>query len=325
MLPYIIRRLAISVVVLLVSTFMVFYLVAKSGNPLSTLSTRQPPPPRATILALRHQLHLDSSIPVRYWYWLRDAVQGNFGHDLGGASVTSELGSRLGVTTRLIFAAVVLALILALVTGVLSAVKQYSVMDYASTFVSFLLISIPTFWFAGVLKDIGIRINQGAGSRIFSVSGEVTPDYHGGFFGGLSDRLSHLILPTISLAMLTYAIWSRYLRATMLDVLNADYMRLARAKGVRWGRVLVRHGLRTALIPFTTVVAVTFSALVGGTVITETIFDWHGMGEWLLQSLGKTDINPVLAYLFITAIAVVVFNLVADILYAVLDPRIRLA
>lgn len=325
MLPFIIRRLIVSILVLLVSTFMVFTLVAASGNPLATIQSRNPPPPASTIKALRAQYHLDSPLPTRYWYWLRDAVRGNLGVDLQGNGVASELGTRLGVTVRLIAAAIVLALILAVFTGVLSAVKQRSLFDFASTFLGFVLISLPLFWFAGILKDVALRFNEGIGNQVFSVSFEATPGFNGGFAANLGDRLNHLILPTISLAMLTYATWSRYLRASMLDVLGSDYLRLARAKGVIWRKVLVRHGLRNALIPLATVVAATFGALVGGTVVTEKIFGWHGMGEFLLTSLNQHDTNPVLAWLAVTAIAVVVFNLIADILYAFLDPRIRLA
>lgn len=325
MVPFIIRRIVMSVVVLLISTFIVFVLVANSGDPLGTLQSRQPPPPRSTINALRDQLHLNDPIPVRYWYWLRGAVQGNFGRDLHNNVVSSDLVSRLGVTARLVFLAMVIAVILAVISGVISAVKQYSVTDYATTFAGFVFISLPTFWLAGLLKDVAIRVNLWAGSQIFSVSGEATPDYNGGFFGNLSDRASHLILPTITLSLISYAAWSRYQRASMLEVLNSDYMRLARAKGLTWRRVLIRHGLRTALIPLTTVVAIGFGAIIGGAVITETVFTWHGMGEYLLQGLGGSDTNIVMAWLSVAATAVVVFNLIADILYAVLDPRIRLS
>jgi peptide/nickel transport system permease protein len=324
MLPFIIRRLVIAVLVLLVSTFLVFVMASASGNPLATLQNRQPPPPPSTIKALENQLHLNDPIPVRYAYWLGNVVQGNFGNDIDGNPVRPQLMTRLGVTLRLVVLASLLALVLAVISGVVSAVKQYSFIDYSTTLFGFLLISIPTFWFAGLLKDVAIRANSAAGSTIFSVSGEQTPGFNGGFFANLSDRASHLILPTISLALLSYAAWSRYQRATMLDVLNSDYIRLARAKGVPWRRVLIKHGLRTALIPLTTVVAIGFGAIIGGAVITETVFDWHGMGEYLITALNRTDTNTTLAWLLVAAVGVVLFNLIADILYAALDPRIRL-
>jgi peptide/nickel transport system permease protein len=325
MIPFIVRRLIVAVGVLLVSTFLMYIMVASSGDPLANLRNRNPPPPKSTINALADQLHLNKPAAVRYFYWLADAVQGNLGRDVNNNPVASQLSARLGVTVRLVIVAMIVAVIFAVITGVVSAVKQYSVTDYTATFVGFVFISLPVFWFAGLLKDLAIRLNNAAGSQILTFSGERTPDYNGGFFGNLSDRASHLILPTITLALLSYATWSRYLRASMLDVLNADYIRLARAKGVRWRRVMVRHALRTALIPLTTVVAIGIGGIISGAVITETVFDWHGMGEWLLSSINSVDTNSVMAWLLIAALAVVLANLLADILYAVLDPRIRLS
>ncbi|MCZ2804250.1 ABC transporter permease [Modestobacter sp. VKM Ac-2983] len=134
------------------------------------------------------------------------------------------------------------------------------------------------------------------------------------------------MLPTISLAALSFAAWSRFQRAAMLDVLGSDYMRLARAKGLTYRRTVLKHGLRNALIPLTTVVALGVGTLFGGAVITETVFVWHGMGEYLLSNgIDQEDINVVLGWLLVSAVFIVVFNLVADILYAVLDPRIRLS
>jgi peptide/nickel transport system permease protein len=325
MIPFIVRRLIVAVGVLFVSTFLMYIMVASSGDPLANLRSRNPPPPKSTLNALADQLHLNKPVVVRYFYWLGDALQGNLGKDINGNPVSSQLTARLGVTLRLVIVAMIVAVIFAVITGVVSAVKQYSVTDYTATFVGFVFISLPVFWFAGLLKDLAIRLNNATGSQILTFSGEKTPDYNGGFFGNLSDRASHLILPTITLALLSYATWSRYLRASMLDVLNADYIRLARAKGVRWRRVMVRHALRTALIPLTTVVAIGIGGIISGAVITETVFDWHGMGEWLLQSINAVDTDAVMAWLLIAALGVVLANLVADILYAVLDPRIRLS
>jgi peptide/nickel transport system permease protein len=140
------------------------------------------------------------------------------------------------------------------------------------------------------------------------------------------DRLGHLVLPTLSLALLAFASWSRFQRASMLDVLGSDYMRLARAKGLTYRRTIWRHGLRNALIPLTTVVALYIGTLFGGAIITERVFVWHGMGEYLIQDgIENNDINVVLGWLLVSATFIVLFNLIADLLYAVLDPRIRLA
>ena len=323
MIPFIVRRLIVAVGVLFVSTFLMYIMVASSGDPLANLRSRNPPPPKSTINALADQLHLNKPVVVRYFYWLGDALQGNLGKDINGNAVSSQLTARLGVTLRLVIVAMIVAVIFAVITGVVSAVKQYSVTDYTATFVGFVFISLPVFWFAGLLKDLAIRLNNAAGSQILTFSGEKTPDYNGGFFGNLSDRASHLILPTITLALLSYATWSRYLRASMLDVLNADYIRLARAKGVRWRRVMVRHGLRTALIPLTTQVALDTAAILGGAVLTENVFGWQGMGTMLVNGINAGDFNVILAWLTVAAIIVILFNLIADLLYGVLDPRIR--
>ena len=142
-------------------------------------------------------------------------------------------------------------------------------------------------------------------------------------FGQFIDSFEHLILPTISLALITYAAWSRFQRASMLEVLNSDYMRLARAKGLKARRVLVKHDLRTALIPMTTVSALTIAAILGGAVITETVFQWQGMGVFLINSITFRDRYGTMGWLLISGFFVVVGNLIADLLYAVLDPRIR--
>jgi peptide/nickel transport system permease protein len=233
------------------------------------------------------------------------------------------------VTGRLIIAAVVIAVVLAVIVGVLGAVRQYKPSDYVMTFVVYLLIALPTFWFAALLKEyVAGGINRVFGHQVVYTLGEETPGL--GLYGTSgeiwADRIGHLVLPTISLALLSFAAWSRFQRASMLDVLGSDYMRLARAKGLTYRRTVWKHGLRNALIPTTTVVALGVGTLFGGAVITETVFVWHGMGEYLLQDgIGQNDVNVVLGWLLVSAFFVVAFNLIADLLYAVLDPRIRLA
>ncbi|SDX79679.1 peptide/nickel transport system permease protein [Modestobacter sp. DSM 44400] len=324
-----IRRILASVLVLLVSSFLVFALAAASFDPLSKYYTRNPRPPQSFFDNLREQLGLNDNFFVRYWHWLSGALTGDFGKTINGSSVSQQLGTRIMVTGRMIIAAVILAVLLAIVVGVIGAVRQYRPSDYAFTFLVYLLIALPTFWFAALLKEfVAGGINDLLGSQVLYTIGEETPglSLYASGWELWSDRLGHLILPTVSLAMLSFAAWSRFQRAAMLDVLGSDYMRLARAKGLTYRRTVVKHGLRNALIPLTTVVALGIGTLFGGAVITETVFVWHGMGEYLLKSgIGQNDINVVLGWLLVSAVFVVVFNLIADILYAVLDPRIRLA
>jgi peptide/nickel transport system permease protein len=227
------------------------------------------------------------------------------------------------VTLRLVFVAVLLALFFAVITGVVSAVRQYSKTDYALTFLGFVFLAMPSFWIAVLLKQGGITYNRGTGTSTFYTIGEKTPQLEGNLWVHFTDAVGHLILPTLSLAAISYAAWSRFQRASMLEVLNSDYVRLARAKGLKPRTVLIRHALRTALIPMVTVSALGIAAILGGAVITETVFGWNGMGQYLLRSIAAFDRNAVLGWLMVSGFIVVLGNLVADLLYGVLDPRIR--
>jgi peptide/nickel transport system permease protein len=324
MISFIIRRLLISIPVVILSSVLVFLLVANSGDPLGDLKSRNPPVPRSVLDLRRHQLNLDKPLPARYWAWVTHFVRGDMGTSVGGLNVRTLLGQRLVVTMRMIILATLLALVLAILTGVISAVRQYHVSDYTFTFAGFLFLSMPVFWLAALLKEfVAIKFNQAFGHRVFYTVGAETPNLSGSLFHRLGDYSGHLVLPTLTLALIGYASWSRYQRSTMLDVLSSDYIRLARAKGLTRGRVMVRHALRNALIPIATVVAIDTGTLFGGAILTERVFSWAGMGSLLVQGINQVDINMVLAWLMVASVIIILFNLAADILYAVLDPRIR--
>jgi peptide/nickel transport system permease protein len=324
-LAYVVRRVLISIPVLIGSSILVFIIVKLSGNPLSYLIEQNPPPSRHVIALERHRLRLDESWPEQYGKWIWGLLHGSFGPPVHeGDHVGAELGSALWVTMRLIIAAIVIALILAVITGVVSAVKQYSVVDYTSTFLGFLFLSMPVFWFAVLLKSAGIWYNENVQPGAFYTIGEksvVLTD--NSTWAHVRDIAGHMILPTIVLALASYAAWTRFTRASMLEVLGSDHIRLARAKGLRSRRVLIRHALRNALIPLTTVTALDIATLLGGAVITETVFQWHGMGTLLLNAIDEHDAYLMLGWMMIAATIVIVFNLIADLLYGVLDPRIR--
>ncbi|MDQ3758076.1 MAG: ABC transporter permease [Actinomycetota bacterium] len=324
MLGFVVRRLLGSVVVLALSSVIVFALVANAGDPLADLQGRQPPPPAEVVELRRTQLNLDKPVVDRYFVWLGDFLTGDMGRDIDGQEVRPVLWSRLKITLRMVVPAVLLALALAVSVGVLSATKQYSAVDYAATFAGFLFLSMPVFWLGLLLKHfLAIELNQLVGSTVLYTVGHETPNLAGGWWTQFKDAVGHAVLPVLTLGLVTFAGWSRYQRASMLDVLGSDYLRLARAKGLTPRRVMVRHALRNALIPLTTVVAIDFALLVGGAVITESVFSWHGMGTMLIEGITTFDPNVVLAWLMVTAVAVVLCNLVADILYGVLDPRTR--
>ncbi|MGH8860581.1 MAG: ABC transporter permease [Jatrophihabitantaceae bacterium] len=326
MLVFIVRRVLVSIPVLIASTILTFLLVKVAGDPLEYLKERHPPPSPQTIAVQAHRLYLDHSLPAQYWHWITRLVfHGDWGPSVHGySSVGGELGRALLVTARLVVFAVLIALILAIVTGVVSAVKQYSVTDYSTTALGFLFLSMPTFWFAILLKQGGIWFNDKTGHTTFYTIGEESLSTTGdSAWQRFTDIFGHTVLPVIVLGLVGYAAWSRFTRASMLEVLNSDYVRLARSKGLSPRRVLVKHALRTALIPLATVTALDIAALLGGAIITETVFQWHGMGYLFVKGLQDLDFNVMLAWLLSTAIIVIMFNLIADLLYGVLDPRIR--
>jgi peptide/nickel transport system permease protein len=326
MLAFAVRRIAVSIPILLISTFVIFLMASLSGNPLNWLLTRNPPPPPEAIAIEAHRLRLDRPLLERYWMWLGGIFRGDFGPSIqSNLDIGAEIAGRFVVTLRLIAIAMILALVLAVVVGVVSAVKQYSKTDYAATFLGFLFLAMPAFWLAILLKQAGIDFNNAVDERVIYTIGDSSVPLPEGFLAQVADIAGHMVLPTISLALISYAAWSRYQRASMLEVMNSDYVRLARAKGLSRRRVMVKHALRNALIPLTTVTALDLASIISGAVVTENVFQWRGMGDLLLNAIRTDDVYVVMAWLLVTASVVILFNLIADLLYAVLDPRIRYA
>ncbi len=325
MLAYVTRRLLISIVVLFFATILVFLLVASSGNPLGLLLAN-PHIPHSTIVAREKLLHLNDPLWQRYWVWLTDALHGNLGRTISGQDVASEAMSHLFVTLRMVVIATVIAIVVAIFMGVTAAVRQGKVTDHAITVTNFVLLATPVFVLALALKEfVAIPINQHVGTTIFYTDGEQSPTLSGSFFSRLPDYAAHTALPVLTLILVSYTSWAIYQRSSMIETLDADYVRLARAKGLHPRRVLIRHVLRNALIPVTTVVALDFAAVLGGAILTEIVFGWQGLGQWYVNGVTTLDVNVMLAYLLITATFVILFNLIADILYGFLDPRIRYA
>jgi len=327
MTPFLIRRLLAGILTLLVASLLLFLLVAVSGDPLATLRANPHISP-ATIAAEARQLGLDQPVLVRYFRWLGNMLQGSFGTSTTGQPIGAELGSRLLVTLQMVLPATILSIVAAVLLGVISAVRQYTAVDHVLTAVAYLFYSTPVFVVAILLKDfLALKFNAAVGHTVLYTIGENTPGTTGAW-PVFTNVLGHTVLPVLTLVLITYAGWSRYQRAAMLDVLNADYVRFARAKGLSPRRVLYMHALRNALIPVVTVIALDFAAILGGAVITEIAFGWNGMGQFLLQGLTgpiSPDTGVVQAWLMVAATAVIVFNILADVLYAALDPRIRLA
>lgn len=325
MLAYVTRRLLVSIVVLFFATIFVFLLVASSGNPLALLRSN-PHIPQSTIIARENLLHLNDPLWQRYWIWFSGAIRGNLGTTISGQNVWSEASSHLFVTLRMVIVATIIAIFIAIFMGVVAAVRQNRFADHAITVSNFLLLATPVFVLGLALKEfVAIPVNQHLGTIVFYTDGEQSPTLSGSFFSRLPDYAGHTILPALTLILVSYASWAIYQRSSMIETLDADHVRLARAKGLTQRRVLIRHVLRNALIPVTTVVALDFAAVLGGAIIVEIVFGWQGLGQWYLSGVRNLDVNVMLAYLLITATFVILFNLAADILYAFLDPRIRYA
>ena len=319
MTTYILRRLLYSIPVLFAASFLVFAMVSATGDPLGTLKMTPNISPQ-TIDLITERKHLDEPIPIRYFYWLEEAVTDKFGSTIiGERPIWDDLSRVMGNTLQLVIAAELIAILLAVIIGVYSAVRQYSPFDYGATTFSFLGLSTPVFWLALMLQVLVVNIFLAYDIRIFYVSNLSSPDPD----NWLLDRVQHLALPVIVLAVASIAQYSRFMRASMLEVINSDYVRTARAKGLPERTVIMKHGFRNALIPLITVIALNFGGLLGGAIITETIFSLDGMGLYFITALNDADPYPIMAWLAITSIAIVLFNLIADIAYGFLDPRVR--
>jgi peptide/nickel transport system permease protein len=319
---FVLRRLVLSVPVLVAATFLIFCFVSLSSNPLAQLY-QNPRITRAEIKTIAHAKHLDRPVVVRYGYWVRDAVLHRFGTGLNSPRpIWGDLTRVLTHTLELLGVVLVISVALGVAIGIYSGVRQYSFFDYSTTMLSFVGFAMPVFWLALVLQVIFTDVYLNWHVRIFYTAGLSSPNPgHGVHF--LVDRVQHLALPVIALSFLSIANYSRYMRASMLEVINADYTRTARAKGLSERRVIALHVCRNALIPLVTQIALTFGGLFGGAVVTEQIFALDGMGHFFITALFAGDPYPVMAWLVVVAIMVIVFNLIADILYGVLDPRIR--
>jgi peptide/nickel transport system permease protein len=322
MLTYIIRRLVYSVVVLIAASFIIFSFVSVSNDPLSFLRM-QPTASEQTIQNISERKHLDESIPVRYVYWVRDLLFNEFGTTtIGDRPIFPDIKRVMGHTLQLVIAAELLAILFAVLIGVYSALRQYSVFDYAATTFSFVGLATPVFWLALMLQVLFVNVYLWFDVRIFYTANLSGIDPGTGIHF-LLDRAQHLGLPVLVLMTASIATYSRYMRASMLEVVNSDYVRTARAKGLAERKVTMRHAFRNALIPLVTIIALNFGALLSGAVVTETVFALDGMGFYYYNQLLLGDPYPVMAWLMVVATLVIVFNLIADILYGVLDPRVR--
>jgi peptide/nickel transport system permease protein len=362
MINYIVRRLIQSVVLLFfISVLLYVILNIVPGGPFDTLKQANPRITQSHIDRLNALLDLDKPLlpgqycpkvkgvqqacvidQGRYIRWLGRVAQGDFGKSWTmrtGTPVITMIGQRIGYTLLLMGLSLFLAIVIAVPIGIYSAVKQYSMPDYIVTTIAFFGQSMPTFWTGLMLISIfsvalglfptgGVRTSGAPGDIIDALNrilsfGRVNPQLAGKEGQLILDGLHHVALPCFVLTFVNLATWSRYTRASMLEVLRQDYMRTARAKGLLESVVVLKHGLRNALIPLVTILTLSLPGLFGGALITESIFSWPGMGRMLIDAISNVDWPVVQGVLIISAFLVVFSNLLADILYAVVDPRIQ--
>lgn len=325
MLSFLSKRLAYYAVLLLAATCLSYLLAASALSPRASFQARLPPPPAAQVEAQLTGLGLNDHQPMveRLTAWAAGVLHGDLGRTIADTSVNAEFGRRIGVSLRLLIAGTVVGTVLGVLVGVYSAVRQYQISDRFLTLWSFLVLSMPTFLIALLLKIGALKVNEAAGTDVIRFTGEASPERHGGFAATLGDHAVHLLLPTLGIAFTAIATYSRYQRNAMLDVLHSDHLRTARAKGLTRRQALLRHGLRTALIPMSTFLSFGILGILTGATFTEKIFGWHGMGEWFIDSINSNDVNSVVAVNIFAAVTVLAAGFLADVLHGLLDPRVR--
>jgi peptide/nickel transport system permease protein len=366
MTTYLIRRAIEGLFVIILASFFIYSILTLApGGPLdqikfSTGGSGRPPISQSVIDNLKRLYKLDKPWPINYLVWLFDpeettqlndqnevvpkgidvtigslriqgsgVINGDFGESMiiqRGQPATKVMGERIGKTLILMTSALLIALLIAFPVGIISALRQYSRLDYTVTTFSFLGLSMPSFWLGLMLIVVFALIprelhdQQGVSWMPYLPTGDVSS------IGHESDplnRIYHLILPVSVLAFINIAAWARYVRSSMLEVLRQDYVRTAWAKGLKMRAVILKHALRNALIPLITILALTLPGLVQGALITEQVFNYAGMGRLYIQAVISLDFPLAMAFLMVITVLTILSNMLADVLYAVVDPRIR--
>ena len=313
-------------------SIVVFFMVrAIPGDPAQIILGQQAT--QEQVQQLRVHMGLDKPVIVQYALFLKDAATGNLGESIAtGRPVTTELLVRFPATLELTAFAMLVAILVGVPVGVISAVKQYSILDKVTSVIALAGISMPIFWLAMILIVIfGVKLELlpfpgrlSSGLSIQAFTGLVLVDsLLSGNFAGFWDGLKHLIMPALALGTIPMAVVMRMTRSSMLEVMNEDYVRTARAKGVVPWRVVFKHALRNAMLPTVTVIGLQVGLLMGGAIVTETIFSWPGVGQIAYESINRRDYAMIQGVVLYGALLFVLVNLLVDILYAVLDPRVR--
>lgn len=328
MITYLLRRFVNYSILTVLATVFAYMAASAFFSPRRKYLGRNPPIPEASIDKLLDAHNANDKVPVleRTWIWITNVVTKPFeqklGLDFSNHWVMSEIFSRAGVSLRLLLLGAILAAVLGVALGVWGAVRQYKASDQIVSYLSFVLISTPTFVGGVILMILATRFNSLIGTQAIRFTGAYTPGVTG-FLPRLLDLGSHLLLPTIALTLFGAAGYSRYQRSIMLDVLGSDFIRTARAKGATRSRALVKHGVRVALIPMSTYFAYSFGTLVAGAAFLEIVFSWAGMGQYGIQAVLQSDVNALAGNVAFTAIVLLFSSTLSEVLYAALDPRVR--
>lgn len=315
MLRYLLGRLGQGLVLLVLVSMIGFgVLNLAPGGPLSQY-TLTPGMTQEALDRIAEQMGLNRPLPIQYLDWVWNLVQGDWGKSYrDGRPVLDIIGGHLFATLLLMGTSTLISVVVGTWIGVLGATRRYSIFDYAATVGAMIALSIPTFWFGLVaIYVFSLKLQWLPAGNMYTIGD-----------GSVADYAYHLVMPSLVLALVNVAVWSRYMRTATLDVINQDFVRTARAKGLTSRRVLLKHVMGNALLPMITLAGLQLPTILGGALVTETVFTWPGMGRLFLDSLGYNDYPVIMGLLMFSAILVLIGNLIADLLVAFVDPRIRL-
>ena len=327
MVRYVTRKAAGWLAMIVVATNATFFLASWFLDPRSNYRELRPVRTDAQIAHALEPYGLSPhwSVVHRWWYWLSHVATGfDWGHSPTGVPVNAEIPQRALVSGQLILLGTVASVVIGVALGVRTAARQYGVTDRAAQAVSVVLFNVPAAVSALALVLCAVWLNQRAGTTVLHVAGAGTPGVEGGW-ATVTDRLDHLVLPTVNLTLLGYAGWHLTQRALLLDTINAEFVRTARATGLTRAQAIRRHALRASLIPTATSVAFSIPAVFTGAIVTETVFGWEGMGRYFTETIAKNDVDGVVAVAAFGAVATAAGAILADIATVALDPRVRAA
>jgi len=326
-LRYLIRKSAGWLAMIVVAANLTYFLATAFLDPRSNYLQLRPTPSPEQVARSLAQYNLDPGTPVleRWWSWLTGvALHWDWGRSPVGDSVNAQIAFRVGVSAQLVVLGLVMAAVIGVGLGVYTATRQYRFADRFHQGLSIVTLNVPLVVGALAVVLVAISVNQTLGSTVLYVAGANSPSVSG-FLPTVLDRLQHLVLPTVTLVLFSYAGYHLLQRNLLLDDINSDYVRTARAKGLTREQAVRRHALRTSLIPVATSVAFAIPALFTGAVITETIFAWQGMGQYLVQTIAKNDVHGAVAVAVFGAAMTAVGAILADVAVVALDPRVRLS